>query len=223
MNDKKSQSNRLLSAGGALTAITTLIILWIFPILTHHFELKITDLKFNLRSYMEREPDMNSDIVLIALDDQSKLASGFEYLWPYYLYAETVKKITDGDPTSFGMDIIFSGTVDTSGWSLLINELANSYMAINPYMTIFGDVKNPLEISAHRSILNELMLEKLPIINQGDVHHVEDITYTTNSNLQEVSSGLGFVNIETDQDGVLRRLPIIAELNEQEPFLAPRS
>ena len=80
---------------------------------------------------MEKDPEMNSDIVLIALDDDSKIASGYEYIWPYKYLSETVKKITDGDPTSFGMDIIFSGTVDTSGWSLLIDELANSYMSIN--------------------------------------------------------------------------------------------
>ena len=162
---------------------------------------------------MEKEPEMNSDIILVALDDHSKLASGFKYLWPFEYYAQTVKKITDGQPTSFGLDILITKSCDTATWPLLIDELATSYLAINPYMVKFGDIKEPLEINAHRKFLKELMLEKLPIAGEVGMQHVKNITYTTHPEIQEVSSGIGFVNIEVDQDGVLRRLPIIAELN----------
>ncbi len=166
-----------------------------------------------MRSYMEKEPDMSSDVVLVALDDNAKIASGHPYLWPYDYYAETIKKITNGKPTSFGMDIIFTNTVDATGWSSLIDELSESYLAINPYMVKIGDKANPLEVSMHRDIIKELTIEKLPIVGSQDINHVEDIIYKTNPKLQEVSSGLGFVNIQPDPDGVLRRLPIVAELN----------
>ena len=184
------------------------------PIITHHFELLIMDLKFNMRTYMENEPDMSSDVVLVALDDASKIASGNEYLWPYDYYAETVKKITDGKPTSFGMDIIFTNTVDATGWSSLIDELSESYLAVNPYMVKIGDKTNPLDVSLHRDIIKELTMEKLPVVGSQDINHEEDIIYKTHPELQEVSSGIGFANIELDPDGVLRRLPIVAELNE---------
>ena len=167
---------------------------------------------------MEKEPEMSSDIVLVALDDDSKISSGHPYLWPYEYYAETVKKITDGKPTSFAMDIILTKiincTVDSMGWSSLVDELSESYMAINPYTVKFGDVKEPLEINAHREFLNELTtLDQLPNAEKGGMQHVKNITYTTHSDIQDVSSGMGFVNIEVDGDGVLRRLPIVAELN----------
>ena len=213
MNNNKSQSNRLIIGGSIITAIATFIILWQFPILTHHFELLIIDLKFNMRSYMEKEPDISSDIVLVALDDHSKKASGYPYLWPYDYYAKTVKKITNGDPTSFGMDIIFTKTVDTTGWDMLINELGVSYMAVNPYMVKMGSKANPLEVGMHRDIIKELNLDNLPIVGSQDLNHVVDIIYNTHPELQEVSSGMGFANILPDQDGVLRRLPIVAELN----------
>ena len=192
--------------------------MWRFSFLTHHFELQIMDLKFNMRSYMEKEPEMNSDIVLVALDDNSKISSGHPYLWPYEYYAETVKKITDGKPTSFAMDIILTKiincTVDSMGWSSLVDELSESYMAINPYMVKFGDIKEPLEINAHRKFLNELTtLEQLPNAKKAGMQHVKNITYKTHSDIQDVSSGMGFANIEVDGDGVLRRLPIVAELN----------
>lgn len=176
------------------------------------------DLKFNMRSYLEKEPEMNSDVVLVALDDDSKISSGHPYLWPYEYYAETVKKITDGKPTSFAMDIILTKiincTVDSMGWYSLVDELSESYMAINPYMVEFGDIKEPLEINAHRKFLNELTtLEQLPNAGKGGMQHVKNITYKTNSDIQDVSSGMGFANIEVDGDGVLRRLPLVAELN----------
>jgi len=162
---------------------------------------------------MEKEPDISSDIILVALDDHSKVASGHPYLWPYDYYAETVKKITNGKPTSFGMDIIFTNTVDATGWSSLIDELSESYLAVNPYMVKIGDKSNPLEVGIHRDIIKELKMEKLPIAGSQDINHVVDIIYKTHSELQEVSSGLGFANIQPDPDGVLRRLPIVAELD----------
>lgn len=213
MNDKKFKSIRPLLLSGFLTAIITFIVVWKVTIITHHFELLILDLKFKFRYYAEEEPEMSSDVILVALDDASKINSGYEYLWPYDYYAKIVKKITDGGPTSFGMDIIFTNTIDSTGWSNLIDKLAESYMAINPYMVKMGDKKNPLDINAHREILKELTLEKLPSAKSFNINHIEDITYKTHPELQEVSSGIGFANIELDPDGVLRRLPIVAELN----------
>ena len=40
------------------------------------FELKITDLKFNLRSQFNYEPSMNSSIAIVELDDNAKKESG---------------------------------------------------------------------------------------------------------------------------------------------------
>ena len=107
---------------------------------------------------MEKEPEMSSDVVLVALDDNSKIASGHPYLWPYDYYAETVKKITNGEPTSFGMDIIFTNTVDATGWSNLIDELAESYMAVNPYMVKIGNKNNPPE--PRSAILNKITISR---------------------------------------------------------------
>ena len=213
MKQNKSQSLHQIVTGGIIIAMATFILLWKFPIITHHFELSISDLKFKMRYYMEDEPEMSPDVVLVALDDASKINSGYEYLWPYNYYAETIKKITEGEPTSFGMDIIFTNTVDATGWSNLIDQLAESYMSVNPYIVKMGDKKNPLDINLHSEFLKELKLEKFTFAKNFDINHVEDITYKTHPELQEVSSGLGFANIQHDSDGVLRRLPIVAEID----------
>ena len=78
------------------------------------------------------------------------------------------------------MDIILTKiincSVDSIGWSGLVEELSESYMAINPYIVKFGDVKEPLEINVHRKFLNELTtLEQLPNAEGGGMKHVKDI------------------------------------------------
>ena len=213
MISKSSKPTYHLILSGILIAIITYTILWKFPIITHNFELSISDLKFKFRSNLDYEPELNSDIVLIGLDDVSKINSGYQYLWPYKYYAETVKKITQAEPTSFGMDILFTNTIDNEGWSSMIDELSESYMSINPYIVEFGNKKIPLDVNEHAEILKEIRLDNLPLAKNFDYNHVIDIKYKTHNELQEVSSGLGFANIKHDSDGVLRRLPIIAEVD----------
>ena len=151
--------------------------------ITQHFESLISDLKFNMRHSMEKEPEMNSAIILVSLDDASKINSGHEYIWPYDYYAETIKKITDGNPTSFGMDIIFTNTVDSVGWSNLISQLSESYMAINPYIAKIGDKKNPLDVNQHGSILKEIKLDKLPSADSFNINHIIDIFFALSKSL----------------------------------------
>ncbi len=131
MTIKENQINIRFIFGSYVIAVATLLLIWKFPVITDHFSLLVSDLKFEIRKYLDREPDMSSSFVLVGLDDSSKIDSGYEYLWPYDYYAQTVKKITDGNPNSFGMDIIFTNSVDTTGWSSLIDALSESYMAIN--------------------------------------------------------------------------------------------
>ena len=63
----QSQSNRALYTGGGLSAIVVFILLSIFPILTQYFEYKITDLKYSFRSMLDKEPGINSSIVMVIL------------------------------------------------------------------------------------------------------------------------------------------------------------
>ena len=56
---------------------------------------------------MDKDPHLNSNIVMVNLDDYSKNQSSYD-LWPYKYYAETFNKISKGDPNSYGIDILFT-------------------------------------------------------------------------------------------------------------------
>ena len=71
MNTSISNFKDLLK-GGLYTLFITILIVYLFPILIQSFELKITDLKFNLRSNLNYEPSMNSSFAIVEIDDNSK-------------------------------------------------------------------------------------------------------------------------------------------------------
>ena len=158
MNNIQSQSNRLLYTGGISSTIAVFLLLVIFPISTQFFEYKITDIKYVLRSMLDKEPGTNPDVVMVNLDDYSKIQSG-KALWPYPYYAAVIERISSGEPTSIGVDIMLTNTIDTSGWSAVLAALEESFLAINPYLVKFGDIKDPIEAAVHHEILSELSME----------------------------------------------------------------
>ena len=182
-----------------------------FPILTKHFELKLTDLKFSLRSYLEHDPGIDPELVMVNLDDYSKEESGYD-LWPYAYYARVIQKINAGGPTSLGIDILFTISIDTLGWPQVLTAIEESYVAVNPYFIEFGPDQTPLNVGENTDILNELQYDELPQIQSGLARHGVNIPYKPKPKFIE-AAGLGFINIEEDSDGILRRIPIIAELN----------
>ncbi|MDP6563116.1 MAG: CHASE2 domain-containing protein, partial [Candidatus Thalassarchaeum sp.] len=152
-----------------LSAIAVSAVLYFFPIFILFFENKITDIKYSVRSMLNQEPDMNSSIVMVNLDDYSKKQSG-KPLWPYPDYADVIKKISSGGPTSIGIDFILANTIDTSGWNQVVSAMADSFLAINPYMikmADFGDSQKPIELASHQDILYELRLDELPQVESG--------------------------------------------------------
>ena len=188
-----------------------LLLLEAFPVFSKHFEYSLTDLKFNLRSQLNREPSISEDIVMVNLDDYSKAQSEYD-LWPYEYYAETIEKINDGDPTSLGIDIFFTLSVDTLGWKRLLAAVENSYVSINPFLVEYGEESKVLNVSKHSEILSQLEYEDLPKIDQGLVPHAVDIRYKTKRKFMDASAGLGIININEDEDGIVRRLPILSEV-----------
>ena len=162
---------------------------------------------------LNEEPEMNPSIVMVNMDNYSKIQSG-KPLWPYSYYAAVIEKISAGEPTSIGVDILLTNTIDTSGFSAVLSALEESFLTINPYLVQFGSTKVPIEVAKHHNILSELIeMDEVPRVNPGEINHVVDIPFKSRQDIMNSSAGIGFVTIEPDLDGVLRRIPIVAEIN----------
>ena len=138
MNTSAKNWSRLLK-GCLYTLFITTLFIYLFPIFTQSFELKITDLKFNLRSKLNYEPSMNSDIAVVEIDDNSKKESGLD-LWPYSYYADVLNNIAAGNPNSIGSDILFTVSIDTLGWENVIDAMFDAGNIINPYKVRYGSI-----------------------------------------------------------------------------------
>ena len=161
-------SNRLkhLLKGALYTLFITILIVYLFPILTQSFELKVTDLKFNLRNQFNYGPSMNSSIAIVELDDNSKKDSGLD-LWPYSYYADVLNNIAAGNPNSIGSDILFTVSVDTLGWENIIDVMFDAGNIINPYKVKYGSMDKKIAVNNEKTILEYLEFEELPIVAPG--------------------------------------------------------
>ena len=160
---------------------------------------------------MEQEPGIDPDIVMVNLDDHSKEQSEYD-LWPYEYYAQTIELINAGEPTSLGIDQFFTLSVDIVGWQRLLTAVEDSYVSVSPYLVEYGDEETPIKVAEHLEILGQLKLEELPPIDPELARHAVDIKYKTKRKFMDASIGLGIVNIDVDEDGVLRRFPIVSEV-----------
>jgi len=160
---------------------------------------------------MGQGPSMDPDIVMVNLDDYAKEQSEYD-LWPYEYYAKTIELINAGEPNSLGIDQFFTLSVDIVGWQRLLTAVEDSYVSVNPYLVEYGNEEKPLKVADHPEILEQLRYEELPSIDPGLAKHAIDIKYKTKRKFMDVSAGLGIVNIDVDEDGVLRRFPIVSEV-----------
>ena len=186
-----------------------MIVVKIFPGLTQNFEYKITDLKFKVRKVFNYEPSLNPSVAVVQIDDESKKESGLD-IWPYGHYATILEKIPSSN--TIGSDIMFTLSVDTEGWEGIIDAMMMGGNIISPYIVSHGHEN--LDKNKYGAILDHTI--DWPSVESGIIPHVSDIPYKTggvNPDLLIFSSSIGFVNINPDNDGVLRKMPIICELD----------
>ena len=96
MNSINPRIFKTLLKGSLGISSIVFILITLFPILTSNFELRVTDIKFNIRKSLGYEPSMNSSIALVIQQDSK--------IWPYSKYSEVLKNISDDSPTVIGID-----------------------------------------------------------------------------------------------------------------------
>lgn len=102
----------------------TLVFLWLGMVrveLIDSLELKFYDIRMGLIA----QPETQSDIVLVTIDDDSLDKLG-RWPWPRSLLAQGLDKINQGAPRLIGMNILFSEEEESSGLKVLAT-LQNLY------------------------------------------------------------------------------------------------
>ena len=205
-----SKSSLSILAAGVVSFILVLV----FCNTTLYFDNKGRDLMFKFRSAFFDDPQISSDIVVVTVDDYS-LEQSQKVIWQYEDYAKLLFDIAEANPSVVGLDVYFTGEMDTTGWSMLIEAMEVSGNVINPYVVDFGQADKLIDIDKRELILESLDLDDPPLIEDASIQHAVDIPFDQSMEVLDVSAGLGYVNKSLDSDGVLRKLPLVAEVNRR--------
>jgi len=197
-------SLRTLIVSSAVVLLVMFELPRLFPAAFSGLELKTVDSRFKLRDALGRGPIYSDSLVHINIDNYSKQASG-EGLWPKTTYAELIDRIAEGAPEAVACDIMFVEWSDTAGNEELIEAVINAGNIVSPFLlALTADSQSGLSPSA-------LALDINPEIEPGSVIHASGVRAMPLAGIIDQSAGLGFVNMAPDVDGVIRRVPMVAE------------
>lgn len=184
-------------------------------------------------------PPQNSNIVTVAIDDQS-LAKYGQWPWPRYRFAQLLEKIAAGNAKSVGIDIIFAERDRTSPklWQETL-EKDHGYQIdttgipeeIIDYDIYLANVltQGPF-VLGHTFLFNtrkenqqQCILQPLSLFCGGEkcsptptVHYYQARDAVCNYEvLANAAPRSGFLNGTPDPDGVIRRLPLIITYDGQ--------
>ena len=182
---------------------------------------------FDVQVRMKKVTDVAHQVVLVDIDEESLSAVG-QWPWPRYRLAFMINNLARTDPAAIGIDIIFPEPDRTSWFNIqsalsrefgLAVEISGLPEDMKDHDAYFGQVLTrapavgaALFFYGQENTDNPCRL--LPLNIQG---RTEDLNLPEASgllcNVPLIQAGLavsGFINTAQDEDGVLRRLPLIS-------------
>ena len=197
-------SIKTLLIGNAVAGAAVLALQFLFPSLMEDFELQLIDSRFETRQVLGLAPTFSDRIAHVNIDNYSKTESG-QPIWAKKTYADLIGKIALAQPEAIACDIMFVDWAEQSGNEELVQETVNAGNLVSPFLldTKPGGTRAP----------EALGLDANPRLNAGTAPAASGILVTPFDGLIEQSAGLGFVNMRPDADGIIRRVPVVMELD----------
>ena len=197
-------SLKALLIGNAVAGAAMLGLQFLFPGLIQDFELKLIDSRFEARQALGLAPAFSDQIAHVNIDNYSKTESG-QPIWEKQTYAALIEKVASSRPEAIACDIMFVDWAEKSGNETLVQATINAGNLVNPFLldTRPGGAKAP----------DALGLDANPRLNSGLAPAAGGVLVTPFNALMEQSAGLGFANMNPDADGVIRRVPVVVELD----------
>jgi adenylate cyclase len=218
MNRKKTtvKFSRIYKKWYVLAAVSLLLTIILFLISQTGFmqeiEYKLTDQRFRLNAIPERA---DSNVVIIAIDDGSLEffgENGISWPWPRSYYAYVVDYFTAAGARAVLFDMQFyEPDIDREETYAEETDGAFAEAIMNSGNVILG-----VQLSVD-SLNREVDISRfsVPVQNRekNKAMAYNGLIAPLDSFLQEVRS-IGIINVEPDRDGVIRRIPLLHPLTE---------
>lgn len=189
-------------------------IIYLFPGLFQSWELKTLDIRFLARFWLNNNPEISDRLVQVNVDNHAFEFTGGN-LWRRGTYGEALKTISFAGARVVGADIVFSGVTDSLEDSRLISSLERAEVVVTPLL--FRTGKNPEENGFNFKRLRDYYIRAEPddypdIPGSGDILRITGISTPPLAEVLEKSLAAGYVNMFFDPDGVIRRYPLIMNI-----------
>lgn len=171
---------------------------------------------WRLRRIIDPPPRPIDAITIIAVDSKSLHRMGSFYQWPRTEWARTIDILAESGTRLVGLDVLFDASRFPAEDRALVEAIANHGSVVSSVVMTPADEENflypmtrpPEGLQAERFQLDipaDLALT-LPAYRRMEPDFVA---------LSNASARIGAVNLSSDQDGVLRRIPLFARFNDQ--------
>jgi len=203
-----SKTRRALSAGLLIVASFCLarFLFWVFPNVFESWDRQTVDRLFILRAEL-KPPAYDSSILHVDIANSSIKSLG--YYFPRRYYGDAINVLNRMNCSAIAFDIIFAQRIQAIDDSLLIGATRKA-----------GCVYFPVAFSLRDTALNATSESpdvvryldstswQLDARNVGDFYRV-GATLLTWHELAEAARGVGFISVQSDPDGVFRRVPLL--------------
>jgi adenylate cyclase len=205
-------SLKSLLLGNVIVIVVIMLFMSLFSDVVDIFESKTVDSRFRFRDMLGKNPEYSDAIFHVNIDNYSKKESGMA-LWPKEYYASLISKTAESEAEIIAMDIMFVESLDTVGNKAVGNSIMEAGNVITPYMVQFGSSEEHFSWEGMENYQDAFYFDVNPAAMSGSAHHVTELLFVPLIDIVEYSAEMGFVNIEPDIDGVVRRLPVVAEVD----------
>ncbi len=225
--------NRRILIWGILCTLCFALIFVFNPNLMQRFE--YIEYDYLLKKFPNNQA--NPKLVIVDIDEKSLSRYG-QWPWPRYRVAQLLDKITGMQPAVISLDIVFAEPDKTSARSLL-QDLENTFKLKIDLNSLPRELSDNDRILAETLAKGPFVLgnvfhfDKKKASSEKCILHPVKLSYVHPVDKQDASRGLpqstgvlcnltilaekvkasGFFNFSPDEDGVLRRLPLLIEYN----------
>ena len=208
IKDSKFQNNRILKL---VLLLSILLLTLLVKSQFNNFEQKSLDQLFWLRDIFNKNPTISPLIYNISIDDNTYINSG-SYNWDRENYSQILDKLSDSETDLIGCDIIFAGYTNERPDSLLIASIKNLRSMISPFEMKLSAIN---EMTSDERIKREKLIkyDLLPVAINLNTKQFYGIGVLPINEVVSISTGVGYVNIFPDNDGVIRKIPLVGIYN----------
>ncbi len=202
---KGAATRRLVFLCGLLPVVITAVLPIYQPTSLSRLDRAVYDTI--VRSIPAKPP--SADVVIVDVDERSLSTIG-QWPWPRDVVARLISRLRDMGASVIALDIIFAEPDRNASDHVLADTLRDGGVVLGYGMTFESGARQP-----NRCVLHPLSLATLH--SQGETSEQPYFRATdaicSLSMLAESAGRSGFLNAAPDSDGILRRVPVLIELD----------